>query len=665
MELTILKDIVVIFALSTLVNFLFTKMKIPTIIGYLITGIIVGPSVLRLIHSTHEIELMAEIGVILLMFTIGMEFSLNHLMRIRNVVFIGGFLQLLVTVGIVTLPVYALGISLQTAAFLGFLLALSSTAIVLKILQERGELTSNYGQTVLGVLIFQDIIIIPMMLFVPMLGGQDVDMASTLWVLFLKSLVIIALVYVGNKWLMPKVLQLIAMTKNQELFMMSVMLICLAVALFTSSLGMSLAFGAFLGGLMISESEYSHNAFGNLIPFKDTFTSFFFVSVGILLDVVFVYDNLAVVILAVVAVLVVKAITAGGTAFILGHSFRGTIMVGFALCQVGEFSFILAKIGAEYKIIDQYLYQMFLAVTVITMSVSPFVIKIGKPLATVLLRFPLPTVLVNGLFPLKQNNIYELSNHLVVIGKDPRSLNMAVMARQSSLPCVSIVFDPVLVKKLQQQGESVVYGDATNEPILQKAHVPTADVVVVSIGDFITSMAVVEKTRRLNPNAYIIARSKHVDNVDQLYKLGANQVIPEEFETSINIYERVLKQFSYLDVEIQSTIDEIRENNYGFFKFKPEKKEQPLISDLPSLKIKPLNVSDYPLMHGKTLKKMMFRHRFGVTLVAIKRDNILMEHPETHIRLLPKDTAFFMGTAEQLKKAMEMMGNQSEDDSDL
>jgi len=312
MELIILKDIVIIFAFATAVNYLFTKIKIPTIIGYLLTGIVAGPYLLGFIESPHEIEFMAEIGIILLMFTIGLELSLNHLIKIRNIVFFGGFVQLLFTAGITMLVARMYDMSWGSALFIGFLTALSSTALVLKILQDRGELTSNYGRTVVGILIFQDIILIPLILLTPMLAGNTDDIGSKLLGMGSKTLFILAIVYVGNRWVMPRVLHLIALTKNQELFLMFILFICLAVSLLAYNLGLSLAFGAFLGGLMISRSEYSENAFSHLIPFRDTFTSFFFVSIGMMLDMSFVAQNIRMILATVLLVIVIKTVVAGG-----------------------------------------------------------------------------------------------------------------------------------------------------------------------------------------------------------------------------------------------------------------------------------------------------------------------------------------------------------------
>ncbi len=655
MELVLLKDIVIIFALSTLVNYLFTKINVPTIIGYLFTGVIAGPYLLGIINSPHQIELLAEIGVVLLMFTIGMEFSINHLFRIRKIVFVGGFMQLVVTAGVTMLLARMYDMDWKGALFVGFLTALSSTAVVLKLLQERSEITSNYGRTVLGILIFQDIILIPLLLFTPILGGETSGQGGEVLLLIGKAAILIGMVYVGNRWLMPKLLTLIAHTKNQELFLMAIFLICLSVALLTSEMGISLAFGAFLAGLMISESEYSHNAFGHIIPFKDTFTSFFFVSIGMLLDLGFVADYPMLVFSTVILVLVVKMIIAGATAFVLGHTFRGTIMVGFALCQVGEFSFILAQSGLNYQIIPEYYYQLFLAVAVISMSVTPLLIMISKPVANLALKLPLPKVWVEGLFPLTQIDIPEYKNHLVFIGKDSRALNLSKMAKYLKLPYISIVFDPGVVKRMQEKGETVIYGDAVNHPILEKAHVDTADVVVVSVGNLITSMAIVQKVRNLNPHAFLLVRTKDVSEIQELYKLGATQVIPEEFETSIDLFERVLTYRLVPQREINSVIAGIRDDHYGIFREKDEKSNL-IFKELPNIEIVALKVRETSPVIGKSIKNIRFRKVYGVTLVAILRTDELIEHPEPKQVLELHDTVYIMGKPEQIARSVEVFG---------
>jgi len=648
MELVILKDIVIIFAFATAVNYLFTKIRIPTIIGYLLTGIVAGPALLGVIQSPHEIEFMAEIGIILLMFTIGLEFSLNHLIKIRNIVFFGGFLQLIFTAGLTMFVARMYDMGWGAAVFIGFLTALSSTALVLKILQERGELTSNYGRTVVGILIFQDIILVPLILLTPLLNGETANIGAELFGLGTKTIAIIAMVYVGNRWVMPKVLHLIALTKNKELFLMSILLICLAVALLTSELGMSLAFGAFLGGLMISRSEYSQDAFSHLIPFKDTFTSFFFVSIGMLLDLNFVAENLWLVLGTVILVIAIKTFVAGGSAFMLGHTFRGTIVVGLALAQIGEFSFILAKVGQTSQILSDYYYQLFLAVTIVSMAVSPFLIMVAKPAAGLLLKLPIPKFLVNGLFPLQDIEVPLMQNHTVLIGKDSRSLNLSLMASYMKIPYISIVFDPAAARKRQMKGEMVVYGDALNEPILRKAHAETAEIVVISIGDAITTLGIIEKVREMNKHAFIIARAKHVTDIEDLYQIGADQVIPEEFETAIDLFERVLKKLLIPKGEIEETISRIRDDNYGIFTGNLKNASISLIDEIPNLEVVALKAGNYPIFPGNSLKEIHFRKNFGLTVVAVKRANGIYENPAAGFVFEKEDLIYVMGKPEKI-----------------
>jgi monovalent cation:H+ antiporter-2, CPA2 family len=665
MEFTILRDIVIILALSTIVNLLFTKLKVPTILGYLLTGIIAGPHLLGLIHEQHNIDLMAEIGIVLLLFSIGLEFSLKHLLRIRRVVFFGGFVQVVFTALVFMFISFGNKIEWKSGLFIGFMAALSSSALVLKILQERSELTSNYGRTVLGILIFQDLMLVPLLLFSNFLGkNNSMNLSVELLSMLLKAVAIIGFVYVGNKWLLPKLLHVIALARNQELFMMCILLICMAIALFTSALGMSLAFGAFLAGLMVSESEYSHNAFGSLIPFKDLFSSFFFVSVGMLLDLGFVVQYFPLVAFTVIMIVIIKSIIAGGTGFLLGHTFKGTIMVGLALSQVGEFSFILAKIGLEKQIISPFYYQLFLAVAIITMALSPFVMKGSKPFAELLSKLPLPGIVVKGIFPLEEMEIPQLKNHLVIIGKDSSSIKLSIMAKYIKLPYISIIFDPVLAKERQNRGETVVYGDAINEPILLKAHVETADVVVISVGSLIASMTITEKVRSINKHASILVRAKDIDDIEQLFKLGADQVFPENFEIAIDMFGRILNKRLMPKKEVNLLLAKIRNENYGIFSERDDKGQLSLLDQMPNIEISAIDVDDDSIVIGKSVADIQLRKVIGVTLVAIKRGDQIIEHPTSKIVFQKRDIVYVLGNYEQSEAAVELFSSPNHNSDD-
>lgn len=643
MELTILKDIVIIFALSTVVNLLFTRLKIPTVIGYLFTGVLIGPYAFGLIGSHTNIELMAEIGVVLLMFTIGLEFSLQHLLKIRNIVFFGGLMQFLITSATFFAASFIYGTNWQTGLLFAFMASLSSSALVLKILQQRSELTSNYGHTVVGILIFQDLLLVPLILFTQLLGNNTGNITGQILMLGLKTIGIIGFVFIGNKWVVPFLLKRIAMAKSQELFLMSILLICAAVAMLTNELGMSVAFGAFLAGLMVSSSEYSHNAFGSLIPFKDLFTSFFFLSVGMLLDLNFVADNFLLVFGTVVLVLIIKTLIAALTGFALGHTFKGIIMVGLALSQVGEFSFILARIGLNFNIIDRFHYQLFLGVAILTMALSPFLIQWAKQLGNILSKLPIPDILRHGLFPLKEIEIPQLNNHLVIIGKDLSAIKLSVMAKHLKIPYISIIFDPMLVREHQKRGETVIYGDAANEPILHKACVDNADTVIISVGDVIASMSIIEHVRNLNPRAYIIVRAKQVSDIEQLYKLGANHVLPEKFEVAANLLEITLEHKLLPKSYINKILGDIRNHHYGVCRDRLPKTKTSVLDDIPNLKISTFIVNQLSDVVGKTITGIKLRNTLKVTLLALKRGNKIIDHPGPDTIFESNDIVYILG----------------------
>lgn len=656
MELTILKDIVIIFALSTFVNLVFSKFKIPTAVGYLLTGIIAGPHLLGLIHGEHEIELLAEIGVVLLLFTIGMEFSINHLMRIRRVVFLGGLLQVALTAGAFYIVSRFYKMDWLGGLFIGFLAALSSSALVLKLLQERSEVTSNYGRTVLGILIFQDLLLVPLLLFTNLLSDPEANFTREIALMVLKVVAILALVFVGNKWLLPKILHQVALVKNQELFLMSIFLICFSIALLTSKLGMSIAFGAFLAGLMISDSEYSHNAFADLIPFKDTFTSFFFVSIGMLLDLHFVAENYMLVLLSVILVVAIKTFFAGGVGFILGHTFRGTVVVGLALSQVGEFSFILAKLGNKLELFPDHFYQLFLSVAVTTMAITPFLMQFSMPLANFLIKvLPIPKWLEEGLFPLKEMEIPDYKNHLVIIGKDNSALKLSDMANHFDISHISIVFEPSLVREKMSKGDNVIYGDAVNEPILLKAHADMADIVIVSVGDLIPSMAIIEKVKHLNRTAHIIVRAKFIKNMEQLYALGADQVLPEKLELAIDMFNRVLVKRLYPNRDINRMISHIRNIHLGEMTEKDTLNKISFLDELSNLTISTFRIDDCAKVCNKTIGELELRKRTGATIVAIKREHELVEQPTADTELHTNDLVYVLGNPEQNNYLFELL----------
>src|SRR5690625_2873479 len=347
MDSSLLQDLLILLWFSVVIVFLLQKLKLPSILGFLITGIIIGPYGLSLIHAVDQVETISEIGVILLLFVIGMELSLKQLAMIRKTVFIGGFLQVGLTVAIAAVADRLFGMPWNKAVFIGFLFSLSSTAIVLKVLQDRNEISTLHGRNALGILIFQDIIVVPMMLVTPIMAGNSANITQSIIELLVKSLIIVVITIVSARYIIPRFLYYVAKTRSKELFLLTNITICFAVAFLTSSAGLSLALGAFLGGLIISESEYSHQATSVILPFRELFTSFFFISVGMLLNVGFFIEHIGIVLLLVVILFIVKGSATAVAVGVLKYPAKTVLLTALALFQVGEFAFILSTVGMQ------------------------------------------------------------------------------------------------------------------------------------------------------------------------------------------------------------------------------------------------------------------------------------------------------------------------------
>jgi len=635
MELPLLKEITVIFAVSVVVLFISHKIGLPGIVGFLVTGVFIGPHGFRLVEAVHEVEVMAEIGVVLLLFTVGLEFSIKEFLKLGKSLLIGGSVQVFSTILVILLAGYGFGLSPRESLFMGFLVSLSSTAIVLKQLEERAEVYTPHGRNTLGILVFQDLLLVPMMLLTPFLGGEQAAAAgSRLWLILLESLGMVAGVVVLARWLVPAFLLQVARTRSRELFLLSIVVICFAVAGLTYSLGLSLPLGAFLAGLIISESEYSHQAVSNVLPFRDVFISLFFVSIGMLLNTGFVFDRFGLVMGAAACVLVLKIITAAVAAAVLGYPVRTVVLTALALCQVGEFSFVLAEVGLDYGLLAGDFNQLFIAVSVVSMAATPFLISVAPRVAGWAAKLPLPAGLVASSEVQGEGAVTE-KGHLIIVGFGVNGRNLARAARMGGIPYVIIELNPDTVRQEKKKGEPVYYGDASYGGVLERANILQAKVLASVIHDPAATRRVVELARRLNPEIHIIARTPFVREVEPLYKLGADEVIPEEFETSIEIFSSVLREYFVPEREIEDFINLIRADNYGLFSRHSTRRLSAarLKCTLPDVNLRTFRVEEGAPVSGKTLSEINLRKTYGLTVLVIQRGSEVIPNPGADDRL--------------------------------
>lgn len=652
-----LSDIVLIFGLATLVILLFMRLKIPTIIGFLFTGAIAGPYGLSLVQASTTVEVLSEIGVILLLFVIGMEFSLKSLLSIKKAVFIGGSLQVSITILVTTFISYFLGFDWNVAVFIGFLFSLSSTAIVLKLLQEGGQVNTIPGRTTLAILIFQDVVIVPLMLFTPMLAGESDNIALSLFLMAVKGAVVILITIVSAKYLVPNLLFRIAKSKNEELFLLSIIVICFAVAYLTSLLGLSLGLGAFLAGLIISESDYSHHATGKILPFREVFLSFFFVSVGMLFDITFLFSHIFVIIGLTLLTFVVKFVIVSISVRAIGQGFKEAFMVGFSIFQVGEFSLLLAKVGMTYSLFDDETYQYFLAISIITMAVTPFVLKKRETLACAILNLPLPSRLNkrfgNENIPETSLEDEALKDHLVIIGFGLNGRNLSKAAKSANIPYAIIEMNPETVRAEALKGEPIMYGDAANESVLEHIQIHKARVAVIAISNADATKRIIATIRHITQNPYIIVRTRYVNEMEENRKLGADEVIPEEFETSIEIFNRVLHKYLVARHDIEEFTADVRSHNYEMFRGTTDVTSRFKI-DLPEINFVSIKVEkDTGSFINISIKDARIREVAGVNVVAIKRGNKTITEITGDQKLKLGDTIYVVGKMEAIEAFQE------------
>jgi monovalent cation:H+ antiporter-2, CPA2 family len=514
---------------------------------------------------------------------------------------------------------------------------------------------------IMGIMIFQDIIAIPMMLSLPFLAGTSHSLDSSHLLMFGKGLILLVVVLFSAAKFIPPIFFYIAQTRSRELFLLSVLTICFAVAWLTAEVGLSLSLGAFLAGLTISDTEYRTEAIGDILPLQDIFTSLFFVSIGMLLNLDFVIHHPLLILLATLSVLALKTSMAGVTAIVLGLPLRTVIIAAIALCQVGEFSFVIAKSGLPLGLADDYHYQLFLAVSLITMAITPTLMQFSPAIADLVVKLPLPTFIKSGYRSFSQKEHVAKKDHVIITGFGLSGRQLAQAAKEAKLSYVIIDMNPETVVKEKQNGEPIFYGDATHENVMHHAYLTDAKILAVVINDAIAAERIVEKARQLNPRLYIIVRTRYLREMRTMISLGADEVIPDEFGSSVEIFTRVLKKFHVPSEDVQRIISTMRVEGYEMLRLLY--KEPTTLADLKitlsDILIETYRVASGSLGEGKTIGELELRRNYGVTAMLIKRDDVTITQIGPQTTLLAQDVVVICGTYDNLLKSTEIFKTQA------
>jgi CPA2 family monovalent cation:H+ antiporter-2 len=562
-EIAFLRDLVVLFSVSVVVVYFFDKLGLPALIGFLVAGAMVGPYGLDFVQDVSRVEVFAEIGVVLLLFTIGVEFSLAQIPSLRGVLGTGA-LQIGTTIGLCAAAGLAFGLSLNQGVFWGFLTAMSSTAIVLNMITDRGETNAPHGRLSIGILIIQDLAVLPMMMLTPALAHQGGSVWEIAWSLG-KALLLVTLILITARVLVPRMLERVVRSRSRELFLITIILICLGIAWLSSLAGLSLALGAFIAGLIISESEYSHQAMVEVLPFRHGFNSMFFISIGMLLDLRVLLAHPVLVTALVVAVIFGKSLIAAAAAVATGYAWRPAILMGMALAQVGEFSFILSKVGKDVGLLSPDSFQLFLAVSVLTILLTPFLIEVAPRIAR---RAEAIQRLHHWTGPsgISEEPPVSLRDHTIIAGYGINGRNLAQVLRETEIPFVIVEMDGDVVRREQNKGLPIHFGDVTHPQILRRLGIQDARALVLAISDPSATRRAIRVARQLNPNIYIISRTRYLREIDDLLASGADHVVPEEFETSIEIFCLVLQDYRVPSGIIAEKAERIRKEGYALLR---------------------------------------------------------------------------------------------------
>ncbi|TWX69452.1 potassium transporter [Colwellia demingiae] len=642
-------EILAILTCAVFVVWLFRRLNLPAILAYLVAGMIVGQHGLNLVHDQVDYDHFAELGIVFLLFTLGLEFSLPRLMSMRHLVVSVGSLQVGISLLVFIIAGLFFGLSFSEAFVVGSILALSSTAIVIRQLSETGAMKRKSGQLSVAILLFQDVAVVPLLIIIPMLAMDS--QTSMVWALMLamvKGVVVVALLLLIGKWLLPKVFNIIAQVRTDELFVLTTLLVTLLAAAFTQWFGLSMALGAFLAGMMLSESEYKHQLEADIRPYRDILLGLFFITVGMKLDVSLLISSPFSLLGLMLCFMLVKVMVIKILAVKAGESSKDAWASGLMLAQMGEFGFVLIALANQSQILPLDVASMLLGAGVISMAITPFMINNARSWALFLSQEKSPESL--DLSQLPENKVLE--NHVVICGFGRVGQTVSRFLKQDEIDFVAIDVDPLRTQKAREAGEKVLFGSSRQTEVLNAAHLSEAKLVVIAFGDDKQSLEVIQKVRSMNENVPILVRTRNDDQLDALQAAGANEVVPESLEGSLMLVSQVLSLTGVPFSRIMRRVQKERKNHYnhlhGFFQGEHTDMSPEAIDRIEFAHA--ILINDDSFSCGKSIESLNLG-KMRVNVIALRRGEIECESPEENTVLQAQDTLIIRGKPRGVEKA--------------
>ncbi|HSA57226.1 MAG TPA: cation:proton antiporter [Gemmatimonadaceae bacterium] len=656
-EIPLLRDLVVLVAVAIPVVVLAHRLRVPTLVGFLLTGMVIGPHALGFVREVETVNQLAEIGAVLLLFAVGLELSLSRIIRLGGTVLRAGAIQMVGTIAVVAAVALVARLSINNAVLWGALIALSSTAIILKVYADRGELDAPHGRMVVAILLFQDLCVVPLMVLMPLLAGTQQGIGAVARAV-VATVVVTGGLVMGARVIVPRILERAASVRSNEIFTLCVLAIGLSAAWLTSIFGLSLALGAFIAGLVVSDSEYGLQALSDVLPFRDTFSGVFFTSVGMLLDVRYFLAHAPLILFVALGVVLLK--TAAGYAVVryVRRSSRVGVIAGVGLAQVGEFSFVLASVAATLGLMGTEEYQVFLGASILTMLAAPFLVNAAPAIADWLLQHrALPTME----FATREVRAAKpLEDHVIIVGYGLNGRNLARALRSAGIAYAILESNGQKVREAKLDREPIFFGDGTRGEVLDRVGIHRARLLVFAIASHQDEKRGIAVSRHMNPRLHIVARTRYVADIEELYTLGANEVVPEEFETSLEIFARVLRRYNVPESRIREQAEEARRDHYELLRQRGthHTRVDGFLSPVAQrLELESVTVRAGARAVGETRASLGLERATGARAVGIIREGTVRYDVDDETAFRPGDTVVLVGSPEALAAASPLFCN--------
>jgi len=647
----ILLNIVFLLLITVGLVSLSRRIYLPPILNYIIVGIIVGPFGFAIIQSEQSISFLAEFGIVFLLFAIGLEFSLTQMVVMRRIVFGFGSFQVFVTGILIFLTAYLAGLSAESSIVIASAFALSSTAIVIKQLTEQSEIQTRHGRSTVGILIFQDIMAIPLLILIPALGSATGDsLLSELGIAFFKGAIVVVVMLFAGRYLLRPLFNEVATSKSQELFTLTVLTVVLSAAAFTEEMGISMTLGAFLAGMMLGETEYRHQIEADIRPFQDILLGLFFITVGMMISPELIGNHFMIIIGVAIGIMLIKALVI----FFVMRAFKKaegiSLRTAIPLSQVGEFGLVLLTLALSYKVLEEQLGQILLTAAVISMMLTPVLIKFNGRIANRLCRKSYQTN-----FSEMENVIQEdskhLSNHVVLFGFGRVGQTTAKFLVQAHIPFVALDMDIKRVREAQQSGEPVYFGDSAKQSIIRATNIEQAKVAIITFHDYHAAIKTLQSMHNVAPNIPVLVRSLDDTHINELTKAGATEVVPDTFESSIMLASHLLLMVGKPPSQVLKQTRMAREGRYHLLNglYPGESDHIPFEQHQLGEVIQPIHIHEDAFAIGKCLADLP-ADDLKIIVKSIKRGSVKGDDPDAGTRLRFEDVLIVQGLPENIGK---------------